>query len=231
VRTHSFPSGRVLSGLLMALILAVAPVACRKPAQPSEAYSQARSRFNKLYAEQGDSAFADPQISEIEALLAQVPEDSLDAASARDLRARIQNGRQQMEAQARARDEAIAKAREPANMPPGSSFPSTPPAPTPTPEEPTDAGTPGTGPKVGTPLAELSGGFSGCFQKGEPLEVRGRGLRDRWELADRAECRQKYGSLQDQILIIDEGKVFALAPKSAIQELPADGGFPSDGGR
>jgi hypothetical protein len=32
-------------------------------------------------------------------------------------------------------------------------------------------------------------------------------------------------------LIIDEGKVLALAPKSSIMELPADGGFPSDGGR
>ena len=32
-------------------------------------------------------------------------------------------------------------------------------------------------------------------------------------------------------MIIDDGKVFALAPKSSIMELPADGGFPSDGGR
>ena len=231
MRTHSFPSGRVLSGLLTALLLAVAPVACRKPAQPSEAYAQARTRFTKLYAEKGDSAYVDPALGEVDSLLAQVPEDSLDAAAARDLRARIQNGRQQAEAQARSRDEALAKAREPATMPPGSSFPPAPPPPAPKPEEPVDAGTPGTGPRVGTPVAELSGGFAGCFQKGDPLEVRGRGLRDRWELADRAECRQRYGSLQDQILIIDEGKVLALAPKSSIMELPADGGFPSDGGR
>ncbi|HEY0095370.1 MAG TPA: hypothetical protein VGB96_13655, partial [Archangium sp.] len=155
----------------------------------------------------------------------------LDAAAARDLRARIQNGRQQADAQAKARDEALAKAREPVNMPPGSSFPPPAPPPPPKAEAPTDAGTPGDGPRVGTPATELSSGFSSCFVKGDPLEVRGRGLRDRWELANRAECRQRYGSLQDQILIIDDGKVFALAPKSSIMELPADGGFPSDGGR
>jgi hypothetical protein len=83
-------------------------------------------------------------------------------------------------------------------------------------------------------VAQLTTGFSGCFQKGEPLEVRGRGTRDRWELADRAACRQQYASLQDQVLIIEDGKVLGMAPKSAIQALPANGGTggpPTDGGR
>ncbi len=213
----------MFTGLLMALLLAAAPIACRKPAQPSEEFSQARTRFGKLYAEKGDGAFVDPEIDQIDSMLARVPPNSLDAAAAKELRARIQAGRQESQARAKAQEEALAKARAPSEMPAG--FKSAPtPAPAPEkPPEPVDAGTPAV-PQVGTPAAELASGFSGCFQKGEPLEVLGRGLRDRWELQDRAACRQQYGSLQDQVLIIEEGKVIALAPKSALKELPADGG-------
>jgi hypothetical protein len=226
VRTYSF--------LLMALLMAAAPLACRKPAQPSEAYSQAHLRFSKLYGAKGDAAFLEPEMAEVEALLGQVPADSMDAAAAGELRARIQAGRQQAEAQARAQEEARTKAREQGQLPAGfGSAPSTPePA---TGEELADAGTDdGTGgvPGIGTPAAQLASGFSGCFRKGEQLEVRGRGLRERWELADRAACRQQYGSLQDQVLIIEDGKVLALAPKSSIQALPTDGGTsPTNGGR
>lgn len=226
------------AGLLMALLLAVAPVACRKPAKPSEAYAQAYTRFGKLYAEKGDDAFVDPALSEVESLLSQVPADSLDAPAANDLRTRIQTGKQQAQAREKAQADALAQARQPSQMPSGfNTGPSTPPPDPETPDEPedagTDAGTAGV-PGVGTPVTQLASGFSGCFQKGEPLEVRGRGTRDRWELADRAACRQQYGSLQDQVMIIEDGKVLGMVPRSAIQELPADGGTgPSspDGGR
>lgn len=226
------------AGLLMALLLAVAPVACRKPAKPSEAYAQAYSRFGKLYAEKGDDAFVDPAISDVESLLSQVPADSLDAPAANDLRTRIQNGKQQAEARQKAKADALAQARQPGQMPSGfNTSPSTAPS-TPEPsEEPedagTDAGTAGV-PGIGTPVSQLATGFSGCFQKGEPLEVTGRGTRDRWELADRPACRQQYGSLQEQVMIIEDGKVLGMVQKSAIRELPSDGGpsRPStDGGR
>ncbi|WPB82427.1 hypothetical protein KYC5002_25345 [Archangium violaceum] len=216
----------------MALFVVAAPLACRKPAQPSEAYIQAHKRFGKLYGEKGDDAFLDPEISEVESLLAQVPTDSLDAPAAQELRARIQTGKQQAAAQEKAREDAMAKAREPG---PGStgfgSDMGSSPAPAPSGSEPSDedsdastddadAGTGVLG--VGTPEAQLAS--SGCFQKGEPLEVKGRGLRDRWELADRPACRQQYASLQDQALIIEEGKVLAQVPKSSIQAIPVDGG-------
>jgi hypothetical protein len=212
----------MLTGLLTALLLVAAPIACRKPAQPSEEFSQARTRFGKLYAEKGDGAFVDPEIEQIEATLARVPPDSLDAAAARDLRARIQAGRQEAQTRAKAQEDALAKARTPGEMPSGfKPLPLPKPAP---PEEPVDAGPPAPAmPQVGTLASELASGFSGCFRKGDPLEVTGRGLRDRWELQDRAACRQQYGALQEQVLIIEEGKVIALAPKSAIKELPADG--------
>ncbi|PTL81056.1 hypothetical protein DAT35_27070 [Vitiosangium sp. GDMCC 1.1324] len=224
----------------MALLLAAAPVACRKPAKPSEAYAQAHTRFGKLYAEKGDEAFVDPQLSEVESLLDQVPADSLDARAAGDLRTRIQVGKQQVQARLKAKADALANATQPSQMPSGfNTAPSTP-APTrsePPPEEEsdaaTDAGTAGM-PGVGTPVTQLASGFSGCFQKGEPLEVKGRGMRDRWELADRAACRQQYASLQAMVMIVEDGKVLGMVPRSAIQEVPADGGTGSstpDGGR
>ncbi len=224
----------MLTGLLTALLVMAAPVACRKPAQPSEAYTQAHTLFGKLYGARGDEAFLDPQMDQVEALLSQVPPDSLDAQAANDLRARIQTGKQQAQAREKARNDALADARTPEAMPSG--FGSAPePAPSaPTEEapeaqaEPPDAGT-GGGPGIGTPVTQLASGFSGCFQKGEQIDVKGRGLRDRWELQDRAACRQQYGALQGQVLIIEEGKVLALVSKSAIQVIPVDGGTPPPG--
>ncbi|HEX5753525.1 MAG TPA: hypothetical protein VFZ09_45430 [Archangium sp.] len=215
----------------MALFVA-APVACRKPAKPSEAYTQAHTRFGKLYGEKGDDVFLDPELAEVESLLAQVPADSLDAQAAQELRARIQTGKQQVAAQQKAQEDAMAKAREqgPASSnfgsDTGSSYASAPSDSEPA-DEDSDAGTvdadAGSGvPGVGTPEAQLAS--SGCFQKGEPLEVKGRGRRDRWELADRPACRQQYGALQDQVLIIEEGKVLAQVPRSALQAIPVDGG-------
>lgn len=239
MRPYSLLSSRTLAGLLTALLVVAAPVACRKPAQPSEAYAQAHTRFGKLYAEKGDDAFLDPELAQVESLLDQVPADSLDAKAAQELRARIQAGKQQAEAQEKATADALAQARTPTQMPSG--FNSTPsPASAPSASEPpdeapdvgtgADAGTASVG--VGTPEAQLAS--SGCFQKGEPLEVKGRGRRDRWELADRSACRQQYAPLQDQVLIIEDGKVLAQVPRSAIQAIPVDGGTGGpapDGGR
>jgi hypothetical protein len=239
VRPYSLLSSRTLAGLLTAFLVAAAPVACRKPAKPSEAYAQAHTRFGKLYAEKGDGAFLDPELAQVEDLLSQVPADSLDAPAAQALRTRIQTGKQQAEAQEKAKTDAMAQARQPGQMPPGFNTGSSP-SPAPSAAEPADeapeTGTAeadaGTGvPGVGAPEAVLAS--SGCFQKGEPLEVKGRGRRDRWELADRPACRQQYASLQDQVLIIEEGKVLAQVPRSAIQAIPVDGGTggPRDGGR
>lgn len=223
----------ILSGFLSAVLLVAAPLACHKPAKPSEEFTQARTRFGKLVAEKGDDAFLDPRLAEVETLLAQVPKDSLDASAADELRARIQTGKQQAEAQLKSKNDALAKAREPGQMPSGGGFnlpTQAPPPPPPPPRAAPDAGTPDAGgpsqPDVGTPAAQLASGFNGCFQKGESLNVQGRGLRERWELADRVACRQQYASLQDTVFLIEDGKVLGTAPKSAIQRVPVDAGTP-----
>ena len=236
MHTHRSFSSRTLPGLLTALLLVAVPLACHKPAKPSEEYTQAHTRFGKLYAEKGDESFLDPQMDQVEALLARVPPDSLDVVAANELRSRIQAGKAQAIAQQKARDAALASARTPSAPPSGfntplPSAPSRPPPDSAPADAGTDAGSGAGRPEVGTPVSQLANGFNGCFQQGESLNVQGHGLRDRWELADRAECRQRYGSLQDQVLLIEDDKVLGMAPRASIQRVGADGGAPSgDGG-
>ncbi|WP_426752158.1 hypothetical protein [Myxococcus sp. Y35] len=221
---------RPLVGVVSAVLLTLAPTACRRePPAPSAEYEEAARRFRALYAQKLDDAYLDPQVGEIEAQLQRVPADSLDAQGARELLQRIKEGRQRMEAAAAEREEAVASAQEP---PPGFiGEPTTeqaapPPAPTEAPDAgPEDAGT-GGGPQAGTPASELVAGFRGCFQRGTPIDVQGRGMRETWQLADRTACQLEYPSHRDSILLIEEGKVLALFPKSAVQTVPVmpDGG-------
>lgn len=220
---------RPFVGITTALLLALAPAGCRRDSGPSAEYEEAARRFRTLYAQKLDEAYLDPQLGEIEAQLQRVPADSLDAEGARELLQRIKEGRERMEQEAEAREEAVANARE---LPPGTGFPSASPSapPEPEPEEAApDAGLPdagSTGPQTGTPASELVAGFRGCFRRGPSIEVEGRGMRDTWELADRTACRLEYPSHQGTILLIEEGRVLSLLPRSALQTvtLTADGG-------
>jgi hypothetical protein len=94
------------------------------------------------------------------------------------------------------------------------------------------------GPQGGTPASELVSGFRGCFQRGAPIEVQGRGVRETWQLVgDRTACRLEYPGHVDVVLLIEEGRVLTLLPKSAVQTVTvaADGGAApqpaADGGR
>jgi hypothetical protein len=210
---------RPLGGLLLFVLLCQGAVACRKPAEPSELYTRAHTRFSKLYAEKGNEAFLDPAMSEIESQLQNVPAESLDAQAAKELIARIAQGRSAIEAERKARNEAVARAGEA----PSVNFGSTPSSPDPVPQ-PSGVQVP----SIGTPVSELQTGFSSCFQKQkEQVNVMGRGLRDVWELSTRPECRQEYASVQDTLFIIEEDKVQNMAPRSNLREMPAEGNKPA----
>ncbi|MBZ4422080.1 hypothetical protein K8638_37155 [Myxococcus sp. RHST-1-4] len=222
-------------GIAITVLLALAPAACRRDSGPSAEYEEASRRFRALYAQKLDGAYLDPQMGEIEAQLQRVPADSLDAEGARALLQRIQEGRARMQQEASAREKAISSARE---VPPGTSLPSSTPerqAPPPVEEAP-DAGPPDaglTGPQAGTPASELVAGFRGCFRRGVPIDVEGRGMRETWELADRTSCRLEYPGHVDSLLLIEEGRVLTLLPKSAVRTVTvtADGGTVPDAGR
>lgn len=217
VRNHSLTIlSRPLLGLVSTVLLALAPTGCgKKPGPPSEAYEQAHTRFSKLYAQQLDAAFADPQMDEVEALLTQVPADSMDASSARELQKRISDGRAKLEKQRKEQEAAIAAAHQTDPFPSSPTTPEPPPEPPPAPT-PRDAGPVIEGPVRGSPASELTAGYLGCFLRMKQITVTGRGLRDAWEMSDRARCSQSFPSFVAQVVIIEDGKVLAVLPKSAM---------------
>ena len=229
---------RPFAALLGSLVLALS--ACRRePPPPSPEYEQASRQFRSLYAQKLDDAYLDPQMGEIEAQLQRVPQDSLDATSARDLLERIQRERARMEGEVRAREEAVASARElPPTVGGGSASIEAPSAPAEEPEvAATDAGASDAGsiagPQMGTPASELVAGFRGCFQRGAPINVEGRGLRETWEMNSRTACRLEYPTHADSVLIIEEGRVLMVLPKSSVRTTTRtlDAGTDPDAGR
>ncbi|MFY0576866.1 hypothetical protein ACN28S_23325 [Cystobacter fuscus] len=53
-------------------------------------------------------------------------------------------------------------------------------------------------------------------------------------MSDSKACREQFAALQDQVLIIEEGKVLGPASKKSLQAIPTDGGTPgpaADAGR
>ena len=236
MRNHSqTPLCRPLAGLVFTLLIALTPASCTKsPGPASPAYEEAHQRFSKLYGQKLDEAFLDPAMDEIEEKLKQVPPDSMDAQPARELLERIRDGRERMEAAEKEKEAAIASAHRVDDFParenePGTPTPTEEPGPGPSAETP-DAGTPrpGAGPVAGTSASELSYGYERCFRRGEPLNVDGKGSRETWELENRLTCRQSYPSFAEQVVLIEDGRVLTVLPKSAIRVtyVGPDGGPP-----
>ncbi|HVG63938.1 MAG TPA: hypothetical protein VNA24_35570 [Hyalangium sp.] len=192
--------------------------ACRKElGPPSEEYEEARQRFSKIYGQKLDEAFIDPEMDEIDALLQQVPAESMDAQSAKELQQRIKDGRARMERARQEREDAIASAQQP-----DTTFPSSPrepdaPPPAPAPQGPNDAGPSTEGPVTGSPASELVAGYLGCFQRAQPITIRDRGSREAWEMSDRARCSQSFPSFVGQVVLIEDGKVLTVISKSSVQ--------------
>ncbi|MFL5350072.1 MAG: hypothetical protein ACJ8AT_35290 [Hyalangium sp.] len=233
MRNHSLTTlRRPLLGLVSTVLIALAPAACRKQsAAPSPEYDQAHQLFSKLYGQKLDEAYRDPQMDQVQALLAQVPPDSLDAQSAKELDQRIQNGKAKMEKARKEQEDAIASAHQVDSFPSTPYTPEPPATPKPPSEAPKDAGTKDPGPGVGSPASELPAGYLGCFRSTKPINVLDHGLRDAWEMSDAARCSQAYPSFVGQVVLVEEGKVLAVLPRSAVQVIYPDGGTGSDGGR
>ncbi|WP_223632151.1 hypothetical protein [Corallococcus sp. EGB] len=223
-------------GLGLAALLFVAGCS-RSPAPPSPEFEQASRRWTALYAQKLDEAYLDPSIGEIEAQLQRVPADSVDAAASQSLLQRIQEGRTRMQAAREEQRRAVASARTLPTMDPSQT--NIPRPPEPEAAEPADAGLGDAGvvagPQMGTPASELVAGFEGCFTRSTPVTVEGRGMRDTWQLSDRASCQLGYPSHRDSVLVIEDGRVLALLPKSAMRTVRRyeDGGTvpADDGGR
>jgi hypothetical protein len=229
VRNYSLTTlSRPLVGLVSTVLIVLALSACRKePGPPSEEYEEARQRFSKLYGQKLDEAFIDPEMDAIEALLQQVPAESMDAQSAKELQQRIKDGRARMEKARQEREAAIAAVREGDTFAPSPPSSTPTPEPTPAPQEEKDAGPSTEGPVAGSPASALVAGYLGCFQRqSKPITVQGRGEREAWEMSDRARCSQSFPSFVGQVVLIEDGKVLTVLPKSAVQVTyqPVDAG-------
>lgn len=223
-------------GLGLAVFLFAAGCS-RSPAPPSPEFEQASRRWTALYAQKLDDAYLDPSIGEIEAQLQRVPADSVDSLASQSLLQRIQEGRTRMQAAQEEQRRAVASASALPTIDPSSTdFPrqAEPVAAEPVDAGPADAGVIA-GPQTGTPASELVAGFEGCFTRGTAVTVEGRGMRDTWQLSDRASCQLGYPSHRDSVLVVEDGRVLALLPKSAVRTVRRyeDGGTVpvDDGGR
>lgn len=206
-------------------LLLLAPLACLAAmgagcrGGPSPEYQEAQFRFDGLLRELGDDAYADPRMSEVEALLAKVKPRSQDAPAAAALLQQISAERaraEQERAQAEAPQEAAAPPADPwarSEQPP--------------PPEP-DAGAPDAGapyPVRGMPVAEVRARFSSCFLPRDPVLV-GDLKYEAFELRDLPSCRDGFPQFQGQLLMARDGKVEGTLDQSTVQKVVVrpDGG-------
>ncbi len=193
--------------------------ACRRGSGVSPEYAEASGLHDRLRLNQGDEAYSDPQMDQVEGLLRKVPADSTDAQAAQELLAQIASERARI-----AEEEAAAAA-----------VPAQPPAPVFEEDDEDDdqlaaaAEVPDAGysqPAVGMPLAEFQSRFSRCFQTGPELMVSGVGMRDTFQLRDNANCRDLHPDFTTLLLVVEEGKIAGMAKQSATSLRLPDGGVP-----
>ena len=211
----------------LALVLLLALAGCARK-EPSPEFTRASERFNKLYAKELDDAYLDPGMHEVEALLAKVPPDSLDAAAAADLLKRIRENRARMEQASKERETALAEARTPPSYS-GRSVSPPPPPPTPTsgqrPPPPVDAG-PASAPSAGMSTRDFNRMFGDCFEPAGPVEVNGRGTRDSFTMVDTSRCRSLLPGMVNSVVLADSQTVLGVVPKTALTRVVVDGGPP-----
>jgi hypothetical protein len=209
-------------------VLLLALAGCPRK-EPSPEFTRASERFNKLYAKELDDAYLDPAMHEVEALLAKVSPDSLDAAAAADLLKRIRENRARLEQASKERETALAEARTPPSFSGRSVSPPPAPPPTPTsgqrPPPPVDAG-PATAPSAGMSTRDFNRMFGDCFEPAGPVEVNGRGTRDSFIMVDTSRCRSLLPGMVNSVVLADSQTVLGVVPKTALTRVVVDGGAP-----
>jgi hypothetical protein len=213
--------------LVLALALALA-AGCKRELGPSPDYARARAKLESLTAQFGDDAYVDPEMEEVEKLLARVPPRSSDAPAAAELSRRIASER------ARVQKERADLAAAPPPAPPADPWASEPrreePEAAEVAEGAADAGAADAGfpyPVAGMPVAEVRARFSYCFLPAAGVVVDG-AAHEIFELRNLPSCRDGFPQFQGQLLAAREGKVVGTLDVSDVQSVtvPVDGGLP-----
>jgi hypothetical protein len=197
------------------LALALLAAGCRKSRLPSEAYRQAQARHVELLGRYAEDGYDRPEADEILALLGQVPDDSLDAESAAELKARILAGQKLLSDRRAARDKALAAAGPITDV--ASSGGSA-----------AGAGAPAGGGEPAAPrmapgmkLEDFKAAFGGCFELKTTLEVKGGGAPDAgpqpgeaWGVKETKECQERHAADAKSYVVFTEGVLRTVRPMS-----------------
>jgi hypothetical protein len=166
-------------------------------------------------------------MDDVEAKLRQVPKDSLDAPASQALLARIDAGRQQVQREAKERQQASEAALAPPVVEPSIEAPKAL-----APVIVADAGVPDAGspePVAGMSREEFDQRFLGCFSSKGPVRVGvDGGMGEAFELSADGECQAQFPSYKDRMVVADSNKVLGAgkvlsSPKPAVA---ADAGQP-----
>lgn len=197
--------------LLAGALLVLAP-GCKKP-QHSAEYTEASGAWSTITAKLGDDAYADPEMTRIEGLLKSVPADSLDAAAAQELLAKIQTERKRVEDDAAAHKRLLEAAER------GSVMPDSPRGT----EEVPVAEAPDAGHERihrGMTTEEVYRASDDCFAFTQNMRVRnGDGTEVEgvvWERRTLAKCKELFPDLGDSMLVFEHNKLEQIVQKSLI---------------
>lgn len=214
---------------------------CARP-KPSADYAQALNAWTMLVGQRGDEAALDPRSDQVLALLAKVPDSSLDAESAKDLRARIESERKIRAEERDRRAALVARAGAVPTMP-TTQGPSTEQQGTPAPRAPSLA--------PGTKLEEFLETYGACFASKGSVELtypdRPSRFGDMWAMMDDEKCREKHPNLSGKVALFGDGALLAVKDEREartttqktevttkdveVQKLPDGGlGIKTDGG-
>lgn len=206
--------------LLAALTLGTA--GCRKTL--SQDYVQAAKLFDSIRAQRGADAVKDPRMAQVEALLKQVPADSLSRPAADALQKRISDERAALAGGQEAREKLMREALKPPDVRFAPSLPKS------VPIKETELPTPDAGaaqPVAGMSVNEFSQRFSGCFRPDASLDVLGKGRLETYALKDIANCRDRHPGFDGQLVLIEKGQILTTVDRSAARaQTISDGGAP-----
>jgi hypothetical protein len=202
----------MIRSTLLLLSLAALASGCRKP-MPSPDYTEASNRYTSLLALHGDDAYGKPEMDQLVAQLGRVPENSKDHGAAVTLAATI--------AAERARIAAFRNAVAPP-PPAAPTFPefAKPPPVVEAPVAVVDAGLVANDLVRGADFGAIQRKYVGCLNATGPIKMQGPdgGLSqgEGYEIHDSASCKSRMSAMGQNVLVVENGKVAWLMPKSSL---------------
>jgi len=203
--------------LAIAAALAATAIGCHRPTlgPPSADFKAANAKYVAMLDADGPvDVFTDPGISEVQALLARVPADSVDIEAAHRLQKTITDGQAEASKVAEARKEAQAAAAKPLDVAVptgGGSGPIEPPS-QPSAAAPSPAVA--NGPTPGMSAADFRAKYGACFMKDSAFTDDKGNHGDAYALAP--SCQAKYPGLANELVLLAGDKVLSMVPKSAM---------------